>query len=517
MAEGYSPPPADRVGDGARRGGYDLAQMPRLRALALAAATLALAVAALLAATGPQGQAPGSPGSGGDVAAATSTPPGTPAGASREPAATRVLPTTRPVPAGTLQPRVGLQPGSVDRTSLAVEATYDVALSLAFDTRRIRVDSHMTAINRSGSGIDRLELNTVAARLGGLHVTAASVDGRPIDVTIDDQTLVVPFGGILPPGASVPIRIAFDATLRADTAGHSWMFTRANGIAELYRWLPWVSRRLAFDRPNIGDPWVTPVSPRVRVAITTDRPLVIAAPGDRLSASALTQTFEASNVRDFSIAASPDYRTGSAVVGDTTIRVYYRPGAPGSTYLAQAKAAIERMEPFVGEYPYGTYRVAQSAGGYAIESPGVTWIPTGAPAANLPYLVHHETAHQWFYGIVGADQANEPFTDEAAADFLARHVLGTRRGSRCATARLDLSIYRYSAACYYEVIYIQGGNYLNDLRVRMGPTAFWTGLRAWVAANRFKIAPTKSLLDTLDAHTPLDLVPRYEPRFPRLY
>ncbi len=505
------------MGDGARRAGYDLAEMPRLRAPALAAAVLALGVATLLAATGPLGGAPSTPGPGGDVAAATSTPPGTVAAPSRDAAATRIPSTSQPSPAGTPAPRIGLQAGSVNRTSLAVEATYDVALSLGFDTRRIRVDSRMTVINRSTSGIDRLELNTIAARLGGLKVTAASVDGKAIDVTVDDQTLVVPFGGILPPGAGIPVRIAFDATLRADTVGHSWMFTRSGGIAELYRWLPWVSRRLAFDRPNIGDPWVTAVSPRVRVAITTDRALVIAAPGNRLSASALTQTFEATNVRDFSIAASPDYRTGSTVVGDTTIRVYYRPGAPGSTYLAQAKAAIERMEPFVGEYPYGTYRVAQSAGGYAIESPGVVWIPTGAPPANLPYLVHHETAHQWFYGIVGADQANEPFTDEAAADFLTRHVLGTRRGSRCATTRLDLSIYRYSAACYYEVIYIQGGNYLNDLRVRMGPTAFWKGLRAWVTANRFKIAPTKSLLDTLDAHTPLDLVPRFEPRFPRLY
>jgi hypothetical protein len=295
------------------------------------------------------------------------------------------------------------------------------------------------------------------------------------------------------------------------------MFTRANGVAELYRWLPWVSLKRAFDRPNIGDPWITPVSPRVRVAITTDRALVIAAPGNRVAASGLTQTFEATDVRDFTIAASPDYKTGSAVVGDTTVRVYYRPGGAGGMLLAQAKAALAGMEALVGPYPYANYRVAESAGGYAIESPGIVWIPRTAPIGNLPYLVHHETAHQWFYGIVGADQANEPFTDEAVAEFLTRHVLGTRRASRCATARLDLSIYRYSNACYYEVVYIQGGNFLNDLRVRMGPAAFWSGLRTWVREQRFAIAPTKSLLEALDEATPLDLVPRFEPRFPRLY
>ena len=97
-----------------------------------------------------------------------------------------------------------------------------------------------------------------------------------------------------------------------------------------------------------------------------------------------------------------------------------------------------------------------------MESPGLIWIPTGVAASNLRYLAAHETAHQWFYGIVGNDQAKQPFADEAAADFAARYVLGLKRGSRCATATLDRTIYQYSAACYYEKIYIQGGNLLDD-------------------------------------------------------
>jgi hypothetical protein len=450
-------------------------------------------------------------------APATQSPQATATASGRPtPSPTPPAPSTSPVP--TIPPTAAaLDPGSVNRTSLDLRVAYDVSLGLRYDSRSFTVDTLMTIENTSGGPIDRLELNTIAARLGGLQVRAASVAGKAVKVTVDDQTLVMPLGGVLRDGGLVQARLIFRSTLRSSVAGPNWMFTRANGIVDAYRWLPWVSRRLAFDRPNIGDPWITPVSPHVRVKITTDRPLVIATSGERVAASGLTQTFEAENVRDFSITASPDYRSGSVVVGDTTIRVYYRPGGPGATLLAQAKNALTKMEALVGAYPYRTYRVAQSAGGYAIESPGLVWIPRGAPSANLAYLVHHETAHQWFYGLVGADQANEPFTDEAMADFLARHVLGTRRASRCGTARLDLSIYRYSSACYYEVVYIQGGNFINDLRVRMGSTAFWNGVRAYLAANRFEIAPTKTLLDTLDAHTPLDLVPRFEPRFPRLY
>jgi hypothetical protein len=100
---------------------------------------------------------------------------------------------------------------------------------------------------------------------------------------------------------------------------------------------------------------------------------------------------------------------------------------------------------------------------------------------------------------------------------LARYVLSMRRASRCSTARLDLSIYRYSTTCYYEDIYIQGGNFLDDLRKSMGTTAFWRAMRDYVAANRYKLAATKTLLATIDNHTTLNFTARYHSRFPRIY
>jgi hypothetical protein len=51
-------------------------------------------------------------------------------------------------------------PGAVDRASLAVRATYDVAVTLGFDARTLRVDTTLTIGNDSGAGIDRLELST---------------------------------------------------------------------------------------------------------------------------------------------------------------------------------------------------------------------------------------------------------------------------------------------------------------------------------------------------------------------
>ena len=411
-------------------------------------------------------------------------------------------------------------PGSVGRSSLALDATYDAYLKISWGPRTIYVDSTATIRNTSGAAIDRVELNTIATRLGAIRLRPVTVDGTAVAATISDQTIVVPLGGILPVGATTRIRVRYGATVRSSLTGSNWMFTRANGVLDLYRWLPWVSRRIAFDRPNHGDPFETPTSTSVRVRINSNRQLVLATSGDRvaISANGLSQTFTARNVRDFTVTAAPDYRTRSRVVAGTTVRVYYRPGAPGQAMLDAAASAFASLRSRLGSYPYPTFSVVQSAGRYGMESPRLIWIPTGVAASNLRYLVTHETAHQWFYGLVGNDQAIEPFVDEAAADFVARDILGMRRASRCATARLDRRIYDYSTTCYYEDIYIQGGNLLATARSRMGSTAFWAALRGYVAAHRYGLVTTATLLDALDAATPIDLgATLFAVRFPRLY
>jgi hypothetical protein len=129
----------------------------------------------------------------------------------------------------------------------------------------------------------------------------------------------------------------------------------------------------------------------------------------------------------------------------------------------------------------------------------------------------HEVAHQWFYGLVGNDQAREPFADEAITDMVARYLTGTRRGSRCTVGTLDKTIYDYSARCYYERIYIQGGNLLDDARRKMGTAAFFGVLRGYLKDHRWQLVHTRTLLDALDAATPLDLARGWRARFPTLY
>jgi hypothetical protein len=141
----------------------------------------------------------------------------------------------------------------------------------------------------------------------------------------------------------------------------------------------------------------------------------------------------------------------------------------------------------------GEFSVAQSAGGDGMESPELIWLPREAAGSHLRWLTLHETAQQWFYGLVGSDQAQQPFADEAAADMLARTASGIWRASRCPTARLDRSIYAYSARCYFEIVYVQGSGLLDEIRAQMGSTAFWAAIRGYIAAHHDGLGGTKLL------------------------
>ena len=224
----------------------------------------------------------------------------------------------------------------------------------------------------------------------------------------------------------------------------------------------------------------------------------------------------AENVRDFVVAASPSWTVRSARLGATLVRVYGFPGgngtgdheprSPGTASLPGADGALP-----LPDVRHRRERRRLGDGGAGRRSGS----PRPEPG-QLPWLVSHEAAHQWFYGIVGNDQAREPFADEAMADFLARYVTGTAAQEPVPHGTLDRTIYRYSARCYFEVIYVQGGAFLDQLRHRMGPTAFWAGIRDYLTTNRFGLGGTRLLLETLDAHTPLDLLAPLRPRFPRL-
>ena len=436
-------------------------------------------------------------------------------------------PTTEPSPAPTTQPNEtptpSIEPGKVDRASLDVSATYDVNALISVGSGAVEMAARIEVTNNSGEGIDRLELNTAAARLGFIRVTESSVDGERVKTRVNDQTLVMPLGGVLPDGATATILIGYKARLARGVTGSDWMFSNVGGTIAMHRWIPWVSRAIPFGRPNDGLPFVTATSPSVEVEIVTDTPMVLASPAadvTKLTAGrGQAWAFTLENVRDVAVVLAPDFGVLEGEVRGVPIRVYSRYGPFNrDQLLGLAEAAVRADADLLGvDYPWTVLTVVETEGGDALATPGLIWIPKTLDSLNRTYAVHHIVAHQWFYGLVGYNQRTEPFAGDGMADMLARTATGNFRPSNCPTARLDLGVTGYSAGCYYETVQVQGGLVLESIRQQMGSNDFWAAVRGYLEDHRYGIGGTKELLDALRARAGAGIGSILRARFPGLY
>ena len=440
--------------------------------------------------------------------------------AGERPAATIIAPAA-PDPAATTAVLSRLTGNIVSAAAARydLDAAYDVDLFLNWATRRLRLATTIDLVNTSAGVVNKIHLNTIAAKLGSMTRLRVKVDGVEVTASRRGQTITLPLFPALGPGESASVRVTFRARLRATAAGRDFLFSRRNGIAHLYRFIPWLSRKIKFGTTAHGEPFLTPTSREVRVTVDSSRPLKWATSGRRIARSGSQKTFLATNVRDFNIAASPSYRTASRKSrnGQTTIVAYTRTHDP-KRLVELARTELARYAAKTGiAYPHSTYRIAESGAGLAMESPGLIWIPASRPARDHPFLVSHETAHQWFYGIVGNDQATDAFADEALADYYSRKAHLSLRPSRCKTARLDLEIRRYSSGCYFEVIYVQGARFLDSLRRDFGNRKFRNAVRDYAADNREGIGSNEKLLEAMRDRMGNGVVKRFKRRFPSIY
>jgi hypothetical protein len=410
--------------------------------------------------------------------------------------------------------------------SLDLSATYNVAAEINWAEGSLTVSSTAHVTNSTPNTVDRLTFNLLPLRLGRIQFGEILAGGAPAYAVASDQSVVVALAAPLGPTEETHVTIDYKAFFNTSTSGKKALFMKKNGTAAAYRWIPWLSREQRFKTPNFGETWVTGVSPHVSVTFTSDVPLTIATSGTGGTeaggtqaggqpAEGLRQTFEASWVRDFNFAASPDFKVRSEEWNGISVDIFYRVTSP-SRLWNWTRRAMERFSSELGPYPYSHLSVVETPAGVGMESPGMTWVDATLPKSTFPYIVVHETAHQWFYAVIGNNQAADPFVDEALADFLTRDLLGNFRRSTCPDDRLDKTVYEYVGRCYPEVIYVQGGLYLKAYMDEVGREVFWAGMQQFYRDRAFGLSGTHALLDHLDAASGFDST-RHATRFPSLF
>jgi hypothetical protein len=182
-----------------------------------------------------------------------------------------------------------------------------------------------------------------------------------------------------------------------------------------------------------------------------------------------------------------------------------------AAFATRAARSLERLAALYGPYPWPRYNVAVfgDLGASGIEYPNLVFQGSG----GLDRATAHEAAHQWFYSLVGNNQARDPWLDESLASWAMTRVdPATRlialvpipdavRGRMTA----PMTYWDKVPSEFFVGVYAQGYEAFS----RLGPPDRTDcALRLYVARNAFGIARVQDLVNALAARLPPDALRR---------
>ena len=176
---------------------------------------------------------------------------------------------------------------------------------------------------------------------------------------------------------------------------------------------------------NEGDPFYSQVASyhvQLQIPAGYDAAFTGYAVAKEQMGTGIMYMIEAPLVRDFACIVSNQFKVKEGSEGSVKIRSLAYTSDEAKKSLDYAKQALRNYETMFGAYPYAQMTVAETdffSGG--MEYPNFVMIDdTLYQKGNeliLEYVIAHELAHQWWYGIVGSNQVKEPWLDEALTEY----------------------------------------------------------------------------------------------------
>ncbi|HWC12127.1 MAG TPA: hypothetical protein VG455_12995 [Acidimicrobiales bacterium] len=375
-----------------------------------------------------------------------------------------------------------------------VEGRQTVELTLDFDTDRL---------------VFRLWPNGPRQRAEGarLDVLAVDVEGRAVRPDLEDPTRLV-----VRPGTTIPAGRRVRASLRWSLGLPRAVRDRISAEADAVRLGSFFP--IAEWQPGLGwlDDAPTSQFAEASTAPTADFELTVAAPeGLTVLASGVQDRpghWTATAMRDVAIAVGP-FAVAQAVAHapdpvQVVVGVQAGTGERASTYLDKAVAVLEDFARRFGPYPWPTFTVSvTSTLRSGVEYPAHVLHGPGTSGRHLS----HEIGHQWFYALVGNNQARHPWIDEGAASWAEARWERTLDGFRARTVppeargRLDepMTFWDRRSSAYYAGVYVQG---VQALAALGDADLVDCALRVLVAQNAHRVAAPADFLAAMRAVFP---------------
>jgi len=451
--------------------------------------------------------------------------------------------------------RTIFRPGLVTSAQGALDelpgaTVYHIHVEIAEDLMSVAGHQDVLYTNREGCALGEIYFRLYPNVAGGsVEVSSLTVDATEVHGLYEqgDLDLRVPLPAPLLPGATVEIGMDFKIVVPSAPTERYGLFSSSDGVLSLDEAFPSIP---VYD---VGGWHLDPVHPFGDVAVydasfyvvRVSAPEGVALVGTGVEVARedaelrQVRTFAAGPARNFYLAVADGLVTAEKRVGETTIRsVAFASDFPAAErVLTFAKAALASFGERFCPYPYTELDLVANAilpGGNAMEYPGaivlsrplynpraVIWGSVPAPAA-LEWDVVHEIAHQWFFNLVGNDQVNEPWLDEAVVQYAVglyyKDAYGSR-GTRTAhdwwlgnwsrvgreETPIGLPVAAYEASSYSPIVYGRGPFFLAELEGTFGRSAFAAFLEDYVSTFAWDIATTATFRALAEEHCGCDL------------
>lgn len=225
---------------------------------------------------------------------------------------------------------------------------------------------------------------------------------------------------------------------------------------------------------------------------------------------------EAKNVRDFAFILSDKFSVDKDSVKGIQINTYNLNENFSKLTTEVAKDSIKIFSDLFGQYPYEVYSVVASdfyIGG--MEYPNLVMIDSSLYTENnkflLEYVVAHETAHQWWYSVIGNNEISEPWIDEALTEYSTILYFEEKYGKETAerllkTMKVQTRNYKsenafkattqYKNSMEYSLnVYTKGALIFNDIRNEIGDEAFFEALQEYYKTYMYKNVTKTNLIE----------------------
>jgi len=391
---------------------------------------------------------------------------------------------------------------------------YEIEASLGLDqlvVGRVRV----TFTDDLSADLDRLVFHLPR----GLQMVAldqlegAELGGEP---TIDGQTYTIPLRHPLSPGAQVRATLNYSTFLaqghrRQGISGGVWLINDWYPSLDVFDGQRWHAAQGA----AFGD-YSFLAAAAYEVRLTIPAGLAAYGPyGDRgrieaVDGSEQVLTFDTGPVREFALVLTDQHQAVTEVDQDRpVVAALYLPGheAAARGALGVARRALTTFSELFGAYPGPAFVIIEApiADFKGVEFPGFILISSSQfDGGDVESVVVHEVAHQWWYNLVGSDQLEEPWIDEALASYSTVLYYEKEYGPAAGRAVMSagaFKLYRERRAAYprssvakpvatfaneeeYKMMaYGRGALFLQALREAMGDQKFLAFLRGLAARH----------------------------------